>query len=155
MHHIATLAHSMAPPNLHHVVLQLPCGHPGCLCHFKTPAGHTKHHRSAHPKITLPTIPTEHAAAPPRTTSPSLTPPPESDMPSSAPEVDEEFNPPNDGDPVQDDELGPPVPSHNIDSKFYGPGDRLYRNFHSSLTGKLTYLFTVVLSQTLLCRSTM
>jgi len=106
-------------------IRQLPCGHPGCNRYFKTSAGRTKHRHAQHPIIT--------PSDPPQILTPSL--------PSST--GSEELNPLSDNG-MESGWGGPPTPLHTIDSQFYGPGDKLYRNYHPKLTGNVT-CFVIVL----------
>ena len=119
-------------------ICQLPCGHPGCNWYFKTLAGRTKHRHASHSVITPSGLP--------RISSPSLPSSPDSVGPPFHPQNDqdqdardwEDLNPLNEN--VMESGLeGFPTPFDSIESQFYGPGDRLYRNYHPKLTGNVTY----------------
>ena len=118
-----------------HTVHQLPCGHPGCNQHFKTSAGRTKHRHANHLIIT--------PSNPPQTSTPPLRSPARPVSPSFQPENGqdilnwEELNPLNENDTESGFEA-PPTPLDAMESQFYGSGDRLYRNYHPKLTGKVT-----------------
>ena len=104
-------------------VRQLPCSHPGCNRYFKTSAGRTKHRHANHPIITpSPTAPVGPSSLPQNGQDPD------------APDL--ELNPLSEND--TESGLGPSTPLHAMESQFYGPGDRLYRNYHPKLTGNVT-----------------
>lgn len=114
----------------HWQALQLACEKEGCKRFFKTQAGRTKHIHSAHPNLDV---------APPSQLPASAAPSelllgasdghqPERDE--DALWDDEEFHRPQDEDPS--------LPS-GVDSLFWGPGDKLYRNYHPKLDGKLYF----------------
>ncbi|KIK13423.1 hypothetical protein PISMIDRAFT_18013 [Pisolithus microcarpus 441] len=101
-----------------HNHLQFACGHRHCHRYFKTPAGRTKHILASHPTIT-------HACSPPSPVSP---PPDFNHMrPTSSPVHEEQ-----DVLAYFDDGLD----HDNVDAKFYGLGDKLYRNYNKCLNAQ-------------------
>jgi len=130
--------------------LQHPCDHPGCKRFFKTTAGRTKYIHTVHVSFPQPSPPA----------SPS--PPHESDPGDRADEdqlfhgldkradEDDNFDSSNEwdqesfGDPTEDS--GPARPSSDapdVDAQFYGPGNKLYRNYHCQLNGMRLDIFSV------------
>jgi hypothetical protein len=101
--------------------LQLPCG--SCPRWFKTVAGRTKHCLAAHP---VPPV------VPRASRSPELN--FEMDVDEGRTDYDIDM-----GDPPRQ-----PSPQPNIDTEFFGPGNRLYRNYHMGLDG--TFICWPVLS---------
>ncbi|KAG1813499.1 uncharacterized protein BJ212DRAFT_1300913 [Suillus subaureus] len=95
---------------------QVPCSNVGCKCFFKTTAGHTKHILSAHPIVSPPASPEPHISHPNNITD----------------------NPFQDskllGQPNGDgDEALQASPPPNIHTEFFGSGNLLYCNYHTSL----------------------
>ncbi|KAG2117191.1 uncharacterized protein F5147DRAFT_757948 [Suillus discolor] len=93
--------------------LQLPCR--SCAQWFKTVAGRTKHCLAAHP---VPPV------VPQASRSPELN--FEMDVDEGCTDYDIDM-----GDPPRQ-----PSPQPNIHTEFFGPGNRLYRNYHMGLDGK-------------------
>ncbi|OJA11452.1 hypothetical protein AZE42_12042 [Rhizopogon vesiculosus] len=110
------------PRRRDHNALQLPCGHPNCWRHFKTNAGRTKHRLTSHPTFTLPII-VPHESEP------------EEDPQHALQQSNADPTVPNDLNQSEFPRISsPPLP--DVDTEFYGPGNRLYRNFHKYLDGR-------------------
>ncbi|KAG1753704.1 uncharacterized protein EDB91DRAFT_1242677 [Suillus paluster] len=110
-----------------HNSLQLPCGRPNCWHYFKTQAGQTKHWNSAHPTITKASN-SYHASVSKELEEPY--------HPAPAQPHEAQFN----IQEVKNDWLNPmehdgahDSPAPRIDTEFWGPGNRLYQNFHKDL----------------------
>ncbi|KAG2122710.1 hypothetical protein BD769DRAFT_1629193 [Suillus cothurnatus] len=102
-------------------VLRIPCTKPGCNRWFKNKSGYTQHTNAVHPLL----------GAMPLHTEPSQF----NRSPSPF------FN--GDDNPLQSDGAGeenhseiPRSAQSPIPAEFFGAGDRLYRNYHPSLTGR-------------------
>ncbi|KAG1763973.1 hypothetical protein EV702DRAFT_1182667 [Suillus placidus] len=102
-------------------VLRIPCTKPGCNRWFKNKSGYTQHTNAVHPLL----------GATPLHTEPSQF----NRSPSPF------FN--GDDNPLQSDGAGeenhseiPRSAQSPIPAEFFGAGDRLYRNYHPSLTGR-------------------
>jgi hypothetical protein len=113
------------PQRRDHNALQLPCGQLNCQRHFKTAAGRTKHRLSAHPIFPAPTVSATRPDTPSLHNSPS---------PSHSGHIQRPYSPPNDNG----DQFDAPRPSSppDVEAEFFGPGNRLYRNYHKDLDGK-------------------
>ncbi|KIJ07272.1 hypothetical protein PAXINDRAFT_90695 [Paxillus involutus ATCC 200175] len=116
------------PPARHrhnHNSLQIPCGKPGCQRWFKSKAGRTRHHHSAHPDLP-PSV--RHNRGTPQPD------PPPPRTPTPVPSANE----------AELQNLSPPphsrAPSRSLSPEgrveFHGHGDRLYRNYHPKLDGR-------------------
>ncbi|KAH7905578.1 hypothetical protein BJ138DRAFT_1118343 [Hygrophoropsis aurantiaca] len=102
-----------------HSGLQIPCGYPQCNRWFKTTAGRTKHRICAHPELAIP-APALPPSSPEREEEPS-----QDDFRTENPEIHDL------------DQSTPPLsPLPEVHTEFYGPGNRLYRNYHTKLTGQ-------------------
>lgn len=115
-----------------HSALQLPCGHPNCQRYFKTAAGRTKHRLTAHPTFTPPVM------VPPSHESESMPEPdsePQAEDPQDRRQSNTDSTVPDDMNQFEFPRLSsPPIP--NANTEFYGPGNRLYRNYHGHLDGE-------------------
>ena len=115
--------------------LQHPCGHPGCKRFFMTTGGRTKHIRTVHASIPQPSP----SSSPSTSPSPHEPAPEEFEEPFGLDGWDQEFF----GDPNKDlrwtggspsGTARPPSDSSDVDARFYGPGNKLYQNYHGQLT---------------------
>ncbi|KAG1888206.1 hypothetical protein F4604DRAFT_1916128 [Suillus subluteus] len=97
---------------------QVPCGNVGCKRFFKTTAGRTKHILSAHPIVSPPASPEPHISHP-------------NDI-ADNPFQDDELL----GQLTGDNEALRASPPPNVHAEFYGPGNLLYRNYHTLLDGR-------------------
>lgn len=117
-----------------HNALQLLCRRSHCQRYFKTQAGRTKHWNSAHPTIPKP-FNSYRAHVSEELEEPCYpTPEPQFDFQ----EVENDWLNLTGHDGLRNS------PALGVDTEFWGPGDRLYRNFHKDLDGKC---FTSVLYQ--------
>lgn len=104
-----------------HNALQIPCGFLHCEHYFKTQAGRTKHWNTSHPTFkSTPTASVWYSAT-------------------VEDEPEEQHNaffagnddfPQAEGSSDAGQALNEP---DNMDTEFWGPGDRLYRNYHPEL----------------------
>lgn len=102
---------------------QVPCGNVGCKRFFKTTAGRTKHILSAHPIVSPPSSPEPHISHP-------------NDITDNPFQDGELLGQPN-GD---GDEASRASPPPNVHTEFFGPGNSLYRNYHTLLDGSFLHL---------------
>jgi hypothetical protein len=89
--------------------------------YFKTKGGRKKHWNASHPTLG------------PATTTTTTTPRHATNITEDEPtnlELDHEF-------PEPTDTLAP----NNLDAEFWGPGDKLYRNYHPQLNGSIFATF--------------
>ncbi|KAG2112034.1 uncharacterized protein F5147DRAFT_744677 [Suillus discolor] len=105
-----------------HSAHQIPCGYLHCECHFKTQAGRTKHWNASHPTFT---------SAPTTSVSYSATVEDEPEEPHDTFFIGHDDFPAGSFDAGQT--LNEP---DNMDTEFWGPGDRLYRNYHPKLNSR-------------------
>lgn len=115
-----------------HNALQIPCGYLKCARFFKTQAGQKKHWNSAHRTFTVShtttvgddseELPDDNFTADHNDFSPG-----EYDLPAGSPDLGQSFGEPDNPD--------------NVDTEFWGPRDKLYRNFHSKLNGTFLNVF--------------
>ncbi|KAF8837065.1 hypothetical protein BDN67DRAFT_991906 [Paxillus ammoniavirescens] len=137
-----------------HSALIYPCGWLGCRRYFKMLGGRTRHIHAAHPILSPPPTP-QHPSS---QSSPSLhspSPPPvdtnpstnigdavDGDPPHGKNQTDldswdrEEFDLPNRHSSPPSNNHGPQEPPTNLNTQFFGPGDRLYRHYHPKLTAR-------------------
>ncbi|KAG2106172.1 uncharacterized protein F5147DRAFT_746322 [Suillus discolor] len=104
-----------------HSAHQIPCGYLHCECHFKTQAGRTKNWNTSHPTFT---------SAPTASVSYSATVEDEPEEPHDTFFIGHDDFPAGSFDAGQT--LNEP---DNMDMEFWGPGDRLYCNYHPKLNG--------------------
>ncbi|KAH7904887.1 hypothetical protein BJ138DRAFT_1118986 [Hygrophoropsis aurantiaca] len=112
--------------------LQYPCGFPGCRRVLKTAGGRTKHRDNAHPPfIPLPT----HLINPNASTVPKAD---GAHRDNDDTLMDDGFDGGEQNEPMHNDSepIGRSSPIPEVDAHFYGPGGKLYRNYHTSLNGK-------------------
>ncbi|KAG1720676.1 hypothetical protein EDB19DRAFT_1917810 [Suillus lakei] len=111
-----------------HNALQLPCGRSNCRRYFKTQAGRTKHWNAAHPTIA------RAANAYRASVSEELE---EHRLAPEQPEAQFDFQEVEyDGPNMTEHDGTRDSPAPRIDVEFWGPGDRLYRNFHKDLDAR-------------------
>ncbi|KAG1776217.1 hypothetical protein EV702DRAFT_1230368 [Suillus placidus] len=116
-------------------ILRIPCTKPGCNRWFKNKSGYTQHTNAVHPLLSAAPL----HAEPSQSTSTSQ---PHPDDPSQFNRLPSPiFN--GDIDPIQSDGAGeedhseiPCSAQSPTPAEFFGAGDRLYRNYHPSLTGR-------------------
>ncbi|KAG2345490.1 hypothetical protein BDR05DRAFT_998120 [Suillus weaverae] len=109
-----------------HNALQIPCGFLHCECYFKTQAGRTKHWYTSHPTFTsAPTASVSYSAAVHVEDEPE--------------EQHNFFSVGHDDFPQAEglSDVGQALNEpDNMDTEFWGPGDRLYHNYHPNLNGR-------------------
>ena len=120
--------------------LQYPCSHPGCKQFFKTTAGQTKHLCIVHMSLPQPSPSPSVLPAPPHES--------ESDLGDDTNEGqlynNNEWDQESFGDPNEDSgSAWPPSDTLDVDAQFYGPGNKLYRNYHRQLNGTCLDIFSV------------
>ncbi|KAH7904804.1 hypothetical protein BJ138DRAFT_1119067 [Hygrophoropsis aurantiaca] len=111
---------------------QFPCGFPGCQRVLKTTGGRTKHRQTAHPALATQVHKSTDGGAPGNGCMPQDEASEDADM-----EIEEIEQEPD--DTAHNDQFNnpgrnshtPPIP--DIDTEFYGAGDKLYRNYHTRL----------------------
>ncbi|KAG1888701.1 hypothetical protein F4604DRAFT_1877237 [Suillus subluteus] len=110
---VAYMSENTQLPRRQFNAFQVPCGHAGCKRYFKTTAGHTKHVLSAHPIVSSP--------------------PPEDHVNNPVDQLQDDADFSNFLDPASGESRSSPPP--HVHAEFYGPGDKLYRNYHTLLDG--------------------
>ncbi|KAG1839875.1 hypothetical protein F4604DRAFT_1885178 [Suillus subluteus] len=110
---VAYMSENMQLPQRQFNAFQVPCGHAGCKRYFKTTAGRTKHVLSAHPIVSSP--------------------PPEDHVNNPVDQLQDDADFSNFLDPASGESRSSPSP--HVHTEFYGPGDKLYRNYHTLLDG--------------------
>ena len=130
-------------------VLQIPCGHSGCLRYFKTERGRKTHVRSAH-SILIP-FSAPQTPSPPSARTPTPSPIPNSHTISDPPFESGSWDQDEDG---WDQERFTPPPSRlhspfapddppDENIQFFGLGNKYYRHYHPKLTGKFFSHFSL------------
>ncbi|KAG1745479.1 uncharacterized protein EDB91DRAFT_1236359 [Suillus paluster] len=112
-----------------HSALQIPCGYLNCARYFKTQAGHKKHWNSSHPTFTGRVSHTATVEDEPDELLDNDFPRDHNKFPAGDYDLSEGLS-----DLGQ--ALNEPANSDNVDTEFWGPGDRLYCNCHSKLNGQ-------------------
>ncbi|KAH7903024.1 hypothetical protein BJ138DRAFT_1120826, partial [Hygrophoropsis aurantiaca] len=120
-------------PRQNFSALQYPCGYPGCQRVLKTTGGRTKHRDSAHPPFIPP--PTQFIDPDTYTTNGGARQNDDEEMTDGDFDGREEDHGGEQNAPMDDCyEPAPhssPIPE--VESHFYGPGNKLYRNYHTAL----------------------
>ncbi|KAG2754832.1 hypothetical protein P692DRAFT_20720601 [Suillus brevipes Sb2] len=107
----------MSPSRRNFSVLRIPCTKPGCNRWFKNKSGYTQHTNAVHPVLSAAPLHAPELPQPNRSPSPI-------------------FNGDFDGAGEEDLSGIPRSAQSPAPAEFFGAGDRLYRNYHPSLTGR-------------------
>jgi len=106
--------------------LRLQCGN--CNQWFKSHSGRTRHQLSAHPILTALTRNSREDTPSTGSNDRVMSPPPPVDGMDDATM-----------DSIENADDPPQFPEPNIGAEFFGPGDHLYRNYHTELNGMFTF----------------
>lgn len=123
---MAYMSENMQLPWWQFNVFQVPCGHAGCKQYFKTTTGYTKHIISAHPIVSSP---------------PPSSPPPEDHVNHLVDQLQDTLDDADFSDflnPASGESRSSPPP--HVHAELYGPGDKLYCNYHTLLDGEFSWL---------------